>query len=238
MDAPSVSLRRTARQPTRPQHYGFATSTSQDTDHPTFSQAMASPDKAAWLKAMQEEFDSLNQHLVGTLVDPPPDANILGGMWIFNRKRDKHNRVVRFKAKWVVFGNHQIKGIDYNDTHASAGMTDLLCILFAIAVCLGMEVCQFDVVTAFLNGDMGDVVYSRQVTGFKHPTQPQRVWLLNKSLYGTRQAAQRWQQHFNKTAEKYQLKPAPSDSAVYVRSDRDGLLIPHLHVDDSMVFAR
>lgn len=230
-------LRRTSRQPSQPQRYGFEASTSTDSDHPTHAQAMASPDKAAWLKAMQEEFDSLNQHSVGTLVDPPPDANVLGGMWVFNKKRDEHNQVVRFKARWVVFGNHQIKGLDYNDTHASVGMTDSLRILFAIAVCLGMQVCQFDVVTAFLNGEMGDVVYSRQVTGFKHPTQPNRVWLLNKSLYGTRQAAGRWQQHFNATPARYHLQPAPSDSAVYVRHDHEGLLILHLHVDDSMVFS-
>lgn len=116
-------------------------------------------------------------------------------------------------------------------------MTDSLRILFAIAAANGMKVCQFDIVTAFLNGEMGDVVYSRQVTGFTHPTHPHRVWLLNKSLYGTRQAARRWQQHFNKTAAKFNLVPCPSDSAVYVCKDDLGILILHLHVDDSMVFA-
>lgn len=115
---------------------------------------MSSPDKAAWQKAMQDEFDSLSQHSVGTLVYPPPKENVLGGMWIFSKKRDKHNCAIWFKASWVVFGNHQVKGLDYNDTHASVGMTDSLRILFAIAVQLGMTVCQFDVVTAFLNGDM------------------------------------------------------------------------------------
>lgn len=198
---------------------------------------MASPDKAAWQKAMQDKYDSLNQHSVGTLVDPPPDANVLGGMWIFSKKRDENNRVVRFKARWVVFGNHQIKGLDYNDTHASVGLTDSLRILFAIAAHLKMTVCQFDVVTAFLNGDMGDTVYAKQVTGFKHTTKPNYVWLLNKSLYGTRQAARRWQQHFNKTASRFNLTPAQLDTAVYVRQDDAGLLILHLHVDDSMVFA-
>lgn len=158
-------------------------------------------------------------------------------MWVFHKKRDENHCVVRFKARWVVFGNHQIKGVDYNDTHASVGMTDSLRILFAIAVHLGMTVCQFDVVTAFLNGEMGDFVYSKKVTGFKHPTQPHRVWLLNESLYGTRQAARRWQQHFSKTAAKFKLTPAPSDSAVYIRQDDAGLLILHLHVDNSMVFA-
>lgn len=82
---------------------------------------------------MRDEFDSLVEHCVGTLVDPPPNANVIGGMWIFNKKRDEHNRVVRFKARWVVFGNHQIKGIDYMDTYASVGKIDSLRILIAYA---------------------------------------------------------------------------------------------------------
>lgn len=229
--------RRSSRKTTVLIRYGFAASVSHDSDHPTYTQAMASPDKAAWLTAMQEEFEAFKRHSVGTLVDAPARANILGGMWVFNQKRDEFNRVCCFKARWVVFGNHQIKGLDYNDTHASVGMTDSLRILFAIAANTGMKVCQFDIVTAFLNGDMGDTVYSRQVTGFTHPTHPHRVWLLNKSLYGTRQAARRWQQHFNKTAQKFNLNPSSSDSAVYVCKDSLGLLILHLHVDDSMVFA-
>lgn len=228
---------RTTRTAAPIQRYGFATTTSHDSDHPTYSQAMGSADKAAWLTAMQEEFDSLNQHSVGTLVDPPPDANVSGGMWVFSKKRDEFNHVVRFKARWVVCGNHQIKGVDFTDTHASVGMTDSLRLLFAIAATLKMKVCQFDVVTAFLNGDMVDVVYSRQVLGFIHPTHPRKVWLLNKSLYGTRQAACRWQQHFSKTAGKFNLQLAASDSAVYIRQSSLGLLILHLHVDDSVVFA-
>lgn len=235
--SPPEPQRRSTRVTAPPVQFGFTASNSIDTDHPTYTQAMASPDRAAWLTAMQEEFDAFKRHSVGTLVDAPPQANVLGGMWVFTRKRDEFNRVCRFKARWVVFGNHQIKGLDYNNTHASVGMTDSLRILFSIAAANRMKVCQFDIVTAFLNGDIGDVVYSRQVTGFVHPTHPHRVWLLNKSLYGTRQAARRWQQHFNKTASKFNLKPSPSDSAVYVCKDQLGLLILHLHVDDSMVFA-
>lgn len=106
------NIRRSSRVTAPPTRYGFATSTPQDSDHPTYTQAMASPDKAAWLVAMQEEFDAFTHHSVGTLVDPPPGANILGGMWIFTQKRDEFNRVCRFKARWVVFGNHQIKGLD------------------------------------------------------------------------------------------------------------------------------
>lgn len=198
---------------------------------------MSGPDKAAWVKAMGEEFDSLLQHKVGTLVEPPPGCNILGGMWVFNRKRDQFNRITRYKARWVVFDNHQIKGLDYNDTYASVGKVDSLCILLALAVAKKLSVVQFDAVTAFLNGDMQDVVYCRQVLGFIHPSLRQRVWRLNKSLYGTKQAARRWQQHFGKTVLEFHLYPCSSDSAVYVMKDKRGLLIIHLHVDDSLVFS-
>lgn len=145
-------VRRSPRVPTPVTKYGFAASTSHDSDHPTYSQAMSSPDKSAWLQAMQEEFDLINQHSVSTLVNPPPDANVIGGMWVFNKKCGQFNRLVLFKARWVVFGNHQIKGVDFTDTHSSVGMTDSLCILFAIFAALKIQICQFDVVTAFLNG--------------------------------------------------------------------------------------
>lgn len=84
---------------------------------------------------------------------------------------------------------------------------------------------------------MGDVVCSQQVLGFINPTHPRRVWLLNKSLYGTLQAARQWQDHFSKTADKSNLRPTVSDSTVYVAQDELGLLILHLHFDNSMVFA-
>lgn len=152
------------------------------------------------------------------------------------RKRNEHNRIIRYKACGVAFGNHQIKGLDYNDTYASVGMVDSLRILLAFTAGSNFIIWQFDVKTAFLNGKMVDIVYCRQVQDFEHPTQRNKVWLLNQSLYGTKQAARRWQQDFNRAAAKFNLVPCNSDSAVYVLKDERGLLIVHLHVDDATVF--
>lgn len=239
--APESVVQPVVRQSTNntviPDRYGFSATTGVDSDHPTYSQAMAGPDRLAWQKAMEEEVASLLQHDVGNLVDPPAGANILGGMWVFNRNRDAFNRIVRYKARWVVFGNHQIGGLDFDDTYASVVKVDSLRILLALAVALGLKIIQFDDVTALLNGDMGDTVYCRQVQGFIHPTFKHRVWLLNKSLYGTRQAARHWQQHFGNTTLKFNLHACSSDSAVYVMKDQRGLIIIHLHVDDGLVFS-
>lgn len=78
---------------------------------------------AAWKLACKEEFESLD---VGTLVNAPIGEKVLGGMWRLSRKRDKHNRIVRYKVRWVAFGNHQIKGVDYADTYASVGSVNSL----------------------------------------------------------------------------------------------------------------
>lgn len=229
-------LRRTERISRMPDRLGFAATLGRDSDHPTFQEAMNSADSKAWRAAMKDKYDSLMEHSVGTLVDPPPNVNIIGGMWIFNRKRDEFNRIVRFKARWVVFGNHQIKGVDYMETYASVGKIDSLRIMLGIGVSRGMRVRQFDVVTAFLNGDMEDSVYTIQVRGFQDPTQPNRVWKLNQSLYGTKQAARRWQQHFGRSVAEFNLRPTSSDSAVYVLKNDLRLLLIHLHVDDALIF--
>lgn len=153
-----------------------------------------------------------------------------------SRKRDEHNRIIRHKARWVEFGNHQIRGVDYADTYASVGSVNSLRILLAIATRSSWIIWQFDVKTAFLNRKIDGTVYVKQVQDFEHPSHPHCVWLLNQSLYGTKQAARCWQQDFNEKASKFNLKPCPSDSAVYVVQDERGILIIHLHVDDSLVF--
>lgn len=230
--------RRSTRTQQQPVRYGFtATASSNDgEDNPTYEKAMNGPDKELWLRAMEEEFNSFQEHNVGTLVERPEGANILGGMWVFSRPRDEHHRIVKYKARWVIFGNHQVYGQDYLDTYASVGKSDSWRILLAIAISKRWFVIQFDIKTAFLNGDMKDFVYCMQVRGFRHKQHPNRVWLLNRSLYGLKKGARRWQQHFEATIAKFELSPTASDPAVYVLQDNRGVLIIHLHVDDSDVF--
>lgn len=162
------TVRRSTRSTNVPIRYGFISRDvkSDDSDNPTYEMAINGPDKSLWKKAMEAEFEAFTIHNVGTLVDKPPDANVLGGMWIFSRKRDEHHRIIKHKARWVIFGNHQIHGLDFFDTYASVGKSDSLRILLSIAATQGWDIMQFDIVTAFLNGDMKDTVHCRQVRGF------------------------------------------------------------------------
>ena len=146
---------------------------------------MNGADKLLWRKAIDDEFEAFNRHNVGTLVEKPPNGNFLGGMWIFSRKRDEHHRIIKHKARWVIFGNHQIHGLDFFDTYTSVGKSDSLQILLSTAAVNGWDILQFDIVTAFLNGDMKDLVYCCQVGGYRNKNHPDKVWQLNRSLYGS-----------------------------------------------------
>lgn len=136
----------------------------------------------------------------------------------------------------MAFGNHQIKGVDYADTYASVGSINSLRILLASTAGSDWVIWQFDIKTAFLNGKIDEIVYVRQVKDFEHLAHPHHVWILNQSLYGTKQAARCWQKDFTATAAKFNLHPSPSDGAVYVLKDERGIIIIHLHVDDSLIF--
>ncbi|KAG0144966.1 hypothetical protein CROQUDRAFT_108140 [Cronartium quercuum f. sp. fusiforme G11] len=77
---PLPPLHRSTRLHTEPIRYGFVAWENLDdkNNNPSFTAVMRGANKLQWRKAMQDEFDSFTEHNIGTLVDPPPDANILG----------------------------------------------------------------------------------------------------------------------------------------------------------------
>lgn len=73
-----------------------------------------------------------------------------------SRPRDEYHRITKYKGRYVIFGNHQILGLDFNNTYALVGKSDSMRILLAMGITGGYLVVQFDIKTEFLNGDMVD----------------------------------------------------------------------------------
>ena len=75
-------------------------------------------------------------------------------------------------------------GIDYEETFAPVACLEAIRIFLAFAASKGFKVLQMDVKSAFLNGFIEEEVYVKQPPGFENLKFPNRVYKLQKALYG------------------------------------------------------
>ncbi|GJY67976.1 putative ribonuclease H-like domain-containing protein, partial [Tanacetum coccineum] len=122
-------------------------------------------DDLSWIEAMQEELLQFKLQKDWTLVDLPNGKRAIGTKWVFRNKKDKRGIVVRNKARLVAQGYTQEEGIDYD---------------------------EMDVKSAFLYGTIEEEVYVCQPPGFEDPQFPDKVYKVEKALYGLHQAPRAW----------------------------------------------
>lgn len=89
-----------------------------ENDPNSFEEAMSRPDKDLWLKAMDEEIDSLHNNHVWNLVPRPKGTNIVTNGWVLRIKRKPNGEIERYRARLVARGFSQIHGLDYSLTYA------------------------------------------------------------------------------------------------------------------------
>ena len=171
--------------------YGIASG-----EEPTsYKEACESMDKEHWVKAMDDEINQLTTLETYTLEDLPNDRKVVGCKWVYRVKRDTNGKIAKYKARLVAQGFSQVAGVDYVDTFAPVIRLESLRVLFAIAIILDFEIDQADVVGAYLNSKLEEIIYMKQPEGYEDGTD--RVWLLLKSLYGLKQSGRAWNHTIN-----------------------------------------
>ena len=93
---------------------------------------------------MQSEIRALEDNGTWSLVDLPVGKKALSNRWVYKIKYRSDGSVERLKARLVVFGNHQVEGIDYSDTFAPVAKMPAVRAFLAIAVVKGWILHQMD----------------------------------------------------------------------------------------------
>ena len=144
-----------------------------------------------WKEAIQTELKSLaKREVFGPVVQTPKDIKPIGYRWVFVRKRNEQNKIVRYKARLVAQGFSQRPGIDYEETYSPVMDATTFRYLIYLAVSEGLDMRLMDVVTAYLYGSLDTNVYMKIPEGFKLPevmnSKPQSIYSikLQRSLYG------------------------------------------------------
>ncbi|GKD85154.1 putative ribonuclease H-like domain-containing protein [Tanacetum coccineum] len=103
---------------------------------------------------------------------------------------DERGIVIRNKARLVAQRYTQEEWIDYDEVFALVARIEAIRLFLAYALFKDFVLYQMDVKRAFLNGKIEEEVYVCQPPGFEDPDFLDRVYKVEKALYGLHKPCQ------------------------------------------------
>jgi hypothetical protein len=161
-------------------------------DPTTFKEVAHGPNKDVWMLAMLEELERMWKNSTWTLVKPPPNANIVGSRWTCLMKRDADNQPVKSNMWLVAQGFSQVPRVNFNNTFALTTNPESIRLILALANYNNWSIHQADYKHVYLNARLEETIYMRQPSGFEKAGGEEIVCLLQKAIYGLKQASHEW----------------------------------------------
>ncbi|KAD5318290.1 hypothetical protein E3N88_18236 [Mikania micrantha] len=180
-----------------------------------YAEAMEDELKREWVEAMQDEMNSLYENNTFELVKLPKGKRALENKWVYKLKTEEHTSRPRFKARLVVKGFSQRKGIDFDEIFSPVVKMSSIWVIIGLTASLDLEVEQMDDKTSFLHGDLDKEIYMEQPEGFQVKGKEDYVCKLQKSLYGLKQAPRQWYKKFESVMGEQGYRKTTSDHCVF-----------------------
>nr|GEW56011.1 retrotransposon protein, putative, Ty1-copia subclass [Tanacetum cinerariifolium] len=155
----------------------------------------------------------------------PAGQKLVSCKWLFKIKEEIEGvQKPRYKARLVARGFTQRACIDYNEVFSLVVRHTSIRVILALTACKDYELEHLDIKTAFLHGNLEEVIYMKQPPGYE---QGNKVCLLKKS-------------HRYKRFDEYMLnngfKRSSYDNCIYYRSYAPGdYIYLLLYVHDMLI---
>ncbi|GJT56079.1 putative ribonuclease H-like domain-containing protein [Tanacetum coccineum] len=228
------------------EEHGLFSSVQQRTNHKDFQNCLFAcflsqeePKKVihalkdpSWIEAMQDELLQFKLQKVWTLVDLPNGKRAIGTKWVYKNKKDERGIVINNKARLVAQGYTQEEGIDYDEVFAPVAKIEAIRLFLAYVSFKDFVVYQMDVKSAFLYGKIEEEVYVCQPLGFEDPNFPDRVYKVEKALYGLHQAPRAWYETLSTYLLDNRFRRGKIDKTLFIRKEKGDILLVQLYVDD------
>ena len=78
---------------------------------------MASTNSKGWSDSMKIKYNILMEYHTWTLVERPPNINMVGSRWTFRVKHDNLGLINKLKSRLVAQGFSQVPGLDFNEMY-------------------------------------------------------------------------------------------------------------------------
>ena len=185
------------------------------------------------------EYSSLLEKETWELVKLPEECRTVGCKWVYRVKYDGEGRVKYFKGRFVPQRYSQKYGIDYDEIFAPVARLLSIHILLAFAVENKMNINQMDVVTAFLNGELKEEIFTQQLPRYVQSGKEELVYKLKKSIYGLKQSPCCWNEKFCEHMRSLGFKKSGADPCIFIRENkRRKLKIIAVYVDNLILIAK
>ncbi|GJR70669.1 putative ribonuclease H-like domain-containing protein [Tanacetum coccineum] len=150
----------------------------------------------------------------------------------FKNKKDKRGIVIRNKARLVAQGYTQEEGIDYDAVFAPVARIEAIRLFLAYTSFKDFVVYQMDVKSAFLYGKIDKEIYVCQPPGFEDPDFPDRVYKVEKALYGLHQAPRAWYETLSTYLLDNEFQRGKIDKTLFIKRYKGDILLVQVYMDD------
>nr|GEW81359.1 hypothetical protein [Tanacetum cinerariifolium] len=176
-------------------------------DHPKEQIIGKALDDEIYVEAMQEELLQFKLPNVWTLVDLPHEKKPLEP-------------------------SGQEEGIDYDEVLAPVARIEAIRLFLAYESFMDFIVYQMDVKSAFLYGTIKEEVYVSQPPGFVDPEFPDRVYKVEKVLYGLHQAPRALYETLSTYLLENRFRRGTIDKTLFIKTIKNDILLVQVYVDD------
>ncbi|GJR80676.1 putative ribonuclease H-like domain-containing protein [Tanacetum coccineum] len=156
----------------------------------------------SWIEAMKEELLQFKLQKVWTLVDLPKGERAIGTKWCIETRKIREELI---EAIWL---------------------------FLAYASFMGLIMYQMDVKSAFLYGTIEEEVCVCQPPGFEDPQFSNKVYKVEKALYGLHQAPRAWYETLSTYLLENGFRRGTINKTLFIKKDKGDILLVQVYVDD------
>ncbi|GKB18621.1 putative ribonuclease H-like domain-containing protein [Tanacetum coccineum] len=153
-------------------------------------------------------------------------------MMVQRNKKDERGIMIRNKVRLVAQGYTQEKGIDYDEVFAPVARTEAIRLFLAYALFKDFVVYQMDVKSDFLYVKIEEEVYVCQPPQFEDLDFPDRVYKVEKALYGLHQAPRAWYETLSTYLLDNGFHRRKIDKPLFIKRYKGDILLVQVYVDD------
>ncbi|GJZ85521.1 putative ribonuclease H-like domain-containing protein [Tanacetum coccineum] len=139
------------------------------------------------------------------------------------------NSAIQTRIMTKIFDEHAMKMIQALE---DPSWIEAIKLFLAYASFMGFIVYQMDVKSAFLYSTIEEEVYVFQPPGFEDPQFPDKVYKVEKALYGLHQAPRAWYETLSTYLIENRFRKGTIDKTLFIKKDKGNILLVQVYVDD------